>query len=46
MNIMYLIVSYILWAIYLFALIFLSLIGICLIVAGIKGIIKLIKEKD
>lgn len=46
MNIIGLIGSYVLVTIYLFTLIFLFLIGVCLIVAGIKGIIKLIKEKD
>lgn len=46
MNIIYLIGSYVLVAIYIFTVILLFLVGVCLLVAGIKGIIKLIKEED
>lgn len=46
MNIIGLIGSCVLVAIYIFILILLFFIGICLFVAGIKGIIKLIKDED
>lgn len=46
MNIIYLIGSYVLWAIYIFAVILLLLAGVCMLVTGIKGIIKLIKEEE
>lgn len=46
MNIIGLIGNYVLVVIYLSILILLFILGICLIVTGIKGIIKLIKEED